>query len=186
MVLPLLRERDVYQAVTDGELRIDPQGRVWRVASRRGNRWTGGTRLTICTPRRAESRAMKYLQVRVMYNGQRFHAMAHRLVWFHFRGSIPDGLTVNHKNGIWTDNRLENLELATYAEQTKHAREVLRRGRLNQYGERNAMAKLTSEQVGEIRARRASGEPLLSLATEFGVRFQHISKIARGDRRSRG
>lgn len=139
-----------------------------------------------CEPRRAENLAGKYLQVRVMFAGTRFHAMAHRLVWLHFEGPIPSGLTVNHKNGIWSDNRPVNLELATPSEQTRHARTVLLRGRLNQYGTRNAMARLTSEQVAEIRARRADGEKLLTLANEFGVQFQHISRIARGERRSRG
>lgn len=121
-----------------------------------------------------------------MFEWQRWHAMAHRLVWFHFEGLIPQGLTINHKNGIWTDNRMANLELATASEQSMHALHVLRRGRLNQYGTRNAMAKLTSAQVAEIRARRAAGEKLLPLAVEYGVQFQHISRIVRGDRRTRG
>jgi protein gp37 len=48
------------------------------------------------------------------------------------------------------------------------------------------MARLTVQQVVEIRHRRLSGESLNVLAEEFGVRFQHISRIARGDRRSLG
>lgn len=121
-----------------------------------------------------------------MWGGKRWHAMAHRLVWLHFHGRIPDGLTVNHKNGIWTDNRPDNLELATPSEQQIHALHVLRRGRVNQYGMNNAMVKLTPQQVGEIRARRACGELLESIAADYPVRMQQISRIARGDRRSRG
>lgn len=186
MVVPLLREVEVYEAVRSGELRIDSQGRIWRVAARRGTRWTPGTRVISCEPRRAENSAGKYLQVRVMFDGTRFHAMAHRLVWLHFEGSIPAGLTINHKNGIWTDNRPINLEIATYSEQQMHALHVLRRGRVNQYGTRNSMAKLTSEQVAEIQARRAAGELLESIARDYDVRMQQISRIARGERRSRG
>lgn len=186
MVAPLFREVQVYEAVRSGELQIDQQGRIWRVSVRRGARWAPGTRVIPCMPRRAESRAGKYLQVRVMIDGTRWYAMAHRLVWLHFHGPIPDGLTVNHKNGIWTDNRPANLELATSSEQTVHARTVLMRGRLNQYGERNLMSKLTSEQVAEIQARRATGERLASIAADYPVCMQQISRIARGDRRSRG
>jgi hypothetical protein len=46
---------------------------------------------------------------------------AHRLVWESVNGPIPDGMQINHRNGIKTDNRLENLELATASENTQHA-----------------------------------------------------------------
>jgi hypothetical protein len=180
------REDEVYRAVEAGEMEIDSLGRVWRVAARRGDRWGGETRLIPCARRRAENSTGAYLQVRTMFKGVRFHALAHRLVWRHLFGPIPDGLTVNHKNGRKTDNRPTNLELATHLEQVLHARRVLRRGRLDQFGTRNAMAKLTTEQVQEICSRRADGELLRVLAADYGVREQTISRIARGDRRSRG
>lgn len=186
VVAPLNREDDIYPAVEAGELTIDSSGRIWRVAARRWDRWTSDVRTIPCAPRRAENETGKYLQVRVMFGGVRVHALAHRLVWRHVYGSIPQGLTVNHKNGRWADNRPVNLELATPAEQTRHAREVLRRGRLDQFGSRNSMSKLTTEQVQEICSRRADGELLTALAAEFGVAQQTISKIARGERRSRG
>ncbi|MDF5755788.1 HNH endonuclease [Spongiactinospora sp. TRM90649] len=121
-----------------------------------------------------------------MFASVRVNAMAHRLVWLHLNGPIPVGLTVNHKNGTKTDNRPSNLELATPEEQARHARQVLRRGRLDQFGSRNAMAKLTTEQVREICSRRADGVLLRVLAADYGVREQTISRIVRGDRRSRG
>ena len=39
------------------------------------------------------------------------HVFEHRLVWQDFFGPIPDGSFIYHKNGIKTDNRIENLEL---------------------------------------------------------------------------
>ena len=60
-----------------------------------------------------------------MIDKARVNASAHRLVWRHFHGPIPDGMTINHKNGKKQDNRPENLEVMTYAEQTKHAIDVL-------------------------------------------------------------
>lgn len=182
MVATLERENVVYQAVLAGELRIDPDGTIWRLGARRWNRWTGHTVWVPSTPRRAEHRASTgYLQVRVMWDGVRFHALAHRLVYRHFIGPIPDGLTINHLNGHKDDNRPENLEPATPSEQVIHALRVLEVGR-DQRGEKNAMAKLTADQVSLIRQRRQNGERLASIAEDFGVSYQAISKVARGDR----
>lgn len=46
----------------------------------------------------------------------------HRVVYRTFHGEIPDGLTVNHKDGIHDNNHADNLELLTHQEQHTHAR----------------------------------------------------------------
>lgn len=116
-----LAERRVIELVERGELAVDSFGRVWRLAVRRGTK-NGGTALGSVTPRRAESVATNgYLQVRATVDGRRWYACAHRLVWQRFHGPIPDGLTINHRDGIKTNNRPSNLELATDAEQAAHA-----------------------------------------------------------------
>lgn len=125
MVRALDREMEAYRAVQMGELEIDLEGRIWRVAARRWDRWHKATRTIRCERRRAEKSAGKYLQVRVMFGKQRIHALAHRMVWLHFNGPIPPGLTVNHEDGDTTNNRPDNLTLATYAEQQIHSLHVL-------------------------------------------------------------
>ena len=180
-------EEFVYQAVMNEELQIDKQGRVWRVAARRGNRWTGETNFVPCKKRRAEHDIGEYLQVRSMFKGTRVNALAHRLVYRHFKGPIPVNITINHKNGRKKDNRPENLELATLSEQTLHAVRVLKTHRsANQWGKTNHRTKLSTAQVKEIKKRRATGETLVSIARDYSIAFQTVSQIARGDRRSRG
>ena len=182
-MLPTLSEETVYLAIRRGELEIDAQGRVWRILLRHGTRWGAGAQTLPCKRRRAENRTGRvYLQVRVMVDWKRTHCMAHRLVWRHLHGPIPPGLTINHKNGKKDDNRPENLELATYADQQRHALHVLKVGRTDQTGSRNAMAVLTEAKVREIRRRRATGERLRSIAADFHVTMQTVSRIARGDR----
>jgi len=116
----------VLLAVDAGELEIDRQGRIWRLAARRADRWNGGTRSFRCHRRRAERTVGKgYLQVRVMIDGIRAEVFAHRVVWISANGPIPDGLTINHKDGVRANNQLDNLELATMKEQVAHAISVL-------------------------------------------------------------
>jgi hypothetical protein len=125
MTRPKNIEDRAYQAVLDGELECDAEGRIWRLAARRWNRWLGKTIAYPCERRRAESLSTVYLQVHVMWERKSSHALAHRLIWRHFNGSIPSFLTINHKNGIKTDNHPDNLELATYSEQALHSINIL-------------------------------------------------------------
>ena len=87
MVASQHKEEAVYPFVLARIIRIDNQGSVWRGR------------------RRAENDTGKYLQVRIMRNGVRHHALAHRLVWLHFWGAIPGNLQINHINGDGKDNR---------------------------------------------------------------------------------
>lgn len=154
----------LYALVINGEWVIDANGRIWK----------GERRVERQTPQ-------GYLQVRKMSNGVRLHTGAHRLVYRHFHGEIPVGMAINHKNGIKIDNRPENLEIATYSQNMKHSFLI---GLRNQNGERNPAAKLTNKEVLEIRTKYANGGiTQAALAQCYGVAFQTISDIVRGDSR---
>ena len=178
-------EEFVYQSVLSGAMEIRPDGSIWRMMEERRNRWNAEVKCVIVTPHRIDSSPVPdyYRYVKVMRLGKQVTVVAHRLVFRHFFGPIPHGLTINHKNGVKDDNRPENLEAATYSEQQVHATHILKTSHAaNQGGEKNYMSKLTEEQVAEIRGRRAKGEALLSIAADFGVGFKATSKIARGRR----
>jgi hypothetical protein len=51
------------------------------------------------------------------YNTQK-RSLLHRALWEESNGPIPIGYDIHHKNGIKTDNRLENLELISHQEHT--------------------------------------------------------------------
>lgn len=107
-----------------------------------------------------------------------FRPFVHTLVAEAFLGPRPSQHhVVNHKNGDKKDNRLENLEWVTRSENQDHA---LRTGLSKARGETHGRAKLTREQVEEIR-RRYAGEDgtQTELAEDYGVSQMLISKIVR-------
>lgn len=62
-----------------------------------------------------------YLRVELYLDGSRRAAKVHRLVAVAFLRPQKNRPYVNHKNGIKTDNRVENLEWVTSKENTRHA-----------------------------------------------------------------
>lgn len=175
----MTNEEVVYQAVRDGELEIDDEGRIWRVASRCGA-GKGRSVLVLVPRKRAEHpHPCGYWFIGRKSKGVTKQVLAHRLVWFHLYGEIPPLLTINHIDGIKTNNRPDNLELATHTEQALHALHVIHT-RVPTAGERSWTAKLTERDVESLRRRVAAGERQKDLAEEFGVDPSSISNAVHG------
>jgi len=163
-IMRTTNEEELYELVRIGVWKIDREGRIWEGKKQIGHKNPQG-----------------YLQARKMINGIRLHTGVHRLVYRHFHGKIPKEMTINHKNGIKDDNRPENLEIATYSENMKHA---FRTGLKEQWGETNPAAILSDKQVKEIREiYNMGGITQKKLGEMFGAAHQTISKIVRGERR---
>jgi hypothetical protein len=101
----------------------------------------------------------------------------HRLSYeLHF-GEIPGGLYVMHS----CDNRAcvnpAHLSLGTHED---NMRDMTEKGR-KPLGSRSSSAKLTEDQVSEIRRRHGGGEVQRDLAREFGVGHTSIGRIVRGE-----
>lgn len=94
----------------------------------------------------------------------------HQLVLLAFQGPCPDGQEVRHKNGNPKDNRLINLEYGTRTENI-----------LDVYHQGKKWRKLSAADVHDIRSKLAAGVTGASLAREYKVTDQSISRIKRGE-----
>lgn len=162
---------------------VRPDGTIWSCTNWRGI----GLRMLVPNPNK-----YGYLKVRcVLPNGKRKGIYVHKLVAEAFLEK-PDGCTqLRHLNGNRIDNRAENLRWGTAKENADdreshgttardahhgmHTRPESRR-----YGERTNLAKLTADQVTEIRKLRSNGAKCKDLAVQYGVRIETISSIVNG------
>lgn len=109
---------------------------------------------------------------------------AHRLAYCKANGiELKDitGLVVRHKCDNPACINPEHLETGTPGDNARDRTKRNRSARLS--GELNGRAKLTEDQVNEIRRRYVKGSKdsnTVTLAKEFGVCQSHVSEIVRG------
>ncbi|MEG6615375.1 NUMOD4 motif-containing HNH endonuclease [Peptococcaceae bacterium 1198_IL3148] len=122
-----------------------------------------------------------YEKVRLIHGGKDKTVRVHRLVAEAFIPNPENKDTVNHKDGNKRNNHVSNLEWVDRSEQMIHAYKLgLKTSRV---GSKNKNAKLTAEQVREIRNSyipysREFGT--VALAKKYGVTNRVIGLIVRG------
>lgn len=113
-----------------------------------------------------------------LWNGKRgISVLVHQLVAEAFVGPRPDDMTVNHMDGDKTNNHATNVEYLSRGDNVRHgfdngAYDGLR-------GEGNRSAKLTEQQVGQIKSLLDTHNNC-ELARRFGVSDVSIRKIRIG------
>lgn len=114
-------------------------------------------------------------------DGKHRYVSAHRVIWEFVNGVSDLNLTINHKDGNTLNNCIDNLELVTNQDNIQHAHSILGRGNVSRNkGSVNPMAKLTEEQVSQIKAALEEGVPGRRIAEFFGVKDATLSNIKHG------
>lgn len=101
----------------------------------------------------------------------------HRKAWERVNGPIPDGLMVRHKCDNPPCMNVAHLELGTHADNMADMSERGRAKGSGVTGSRVGTARLTEEQVREIRSSTATKS---ALAAKYGIHRKSIQQIRNG------
>ena len=119
-------------------------------------------------------RNREYLQIHFNKDGKRHRFYVHRLVALHFCDNFFEGAQVNHKDGVKSNNRAENLEWITASENIKHAYENKLISKRTVF----KRIKLSEKDVEEIiNLRKEKGLTYKELAELFNVGASTINRV---------
>lgn len=143
------------------------------------NTWYGCRRVS-GRVRSFSKNSQGYLSIHMHNGGKTFRAYVHRVVAQAFVDNPKCAQQVNHIDGDKSNNRADNLEWCSPSENCIHA--IENRLYENAKGERSSFAKLTEDQVREIRHRAALGHMHKDIAIDFRVGRKAITKIVNRQR----
>lgn len=168
-----------YRILTDWPAyRVGDDGSVWsrwKIGARRGSGY-GEWRL-VRTP--VGTHGYRHVNLHDGQGGSQGRTVA-SLVCEAFCGLRPEGMEVLHKNGDREDDRADNLRWGTHAENVD---DQIQHGTVAN-GERSGRAKLTDEQVAEIRS-LAGTMTHKAISERYGVGRRYIGALLAGDWRKR-
>ena len=125
-----------------------------------------------------------YCQVYLYCQMKQTTFKVHRLVATAFIGDRSVGMTIDHKDGYKTNNKIDNLEYVSASENTRRSyKNGLRDNQLAKQSERQRCAgkKINIQIANKIRVDVAAGVKRKLLAQTFGIHEMTIGEIVRNE-----
>lgn len=128
-----------------------------------------------------------YLQTSLWLNNNQKIITVHRLVAIAFIPNPKNKRTINHKDGVKTNNNVDNLEWNTYSENLKHAYKTKLRvsAMIGKFGNKNPHHKVILQYTKDNKfiAEYGSGYEAMR---KTGVNNKCISRVCKGERKQTG
>jgi len=119
-----------------------------------------------------------YFSIGLSKDGYNSKKLIHRIVAEAFITNPENKPEINHKNGIKTDNRVENLEWCSSSHNKLHSFKMGLSPKPKRKGEKNGRSKLTKNDVLQIRSIYPQGWlTQQEIADAYDVTQVHISRI---------
>lgn len=167
------REEVFLECENLGMFEINENGEIWKVAQRAGN----GNRLISITQRQIGNQLKcGSIICGVSLDGNIISSRRPRIIWAKFIGKIPNGMCIIHKNGVYNDDRISNLDIVKRGEHTFYYSEKFN---ISPFGENHYNSKLTNEQCLDIYKRLNNGEAAIKLSNEYNISCFSIYDIKR-------
>lgn len=119
-----------------------------------------------------------YSSYRLLFDDGKYHEISgQRIVAFTWIPNPDNKPQVNHKNGIKSDNSVDNLEWVTAKENIRHRFDCL--GHVGMRGELNPIAKLKNNDIRLMRKLRGQGKSLSELSAKFNLSESTVCQICK-------
>lgn len=134
-----------------------------------------------------------YCQVMLCKDKKRKLLYVHRLIAITYLDNYSEDLQVNHKNGIKTDNRIENLEMVTCKENIQHSfknkLQISKKGKEHPLYKKYGFLNKTSKKVNQYDLEGnyiKTWNSIMDIERELGINNSNISSCCNGNKNSAG
>ena len=155
-----------YQASNQGNIRSCER----EIVTSNGRRWIQPGKVLSAD----DNHKGGYLAVQLSRSGIAKRFLVHRLVAITFIGNEQGLSEVNHKNGVKTQNHVDNLEWSDRKWNIEHA---VQNHLIDNKGEKNQMAKLTASEIINIRDLAESGLSNSEIASKTRATKRNVRNI---------